>query len=453
VQVRPSADTTEARSRRAIPDRSNRGGVIGFVLQRPALSIFLLAFVIRLLVITGVILFTDHVVIPDEIQYLTLAQRAADHQLTSTLWNGYGRSLYHATATFMWPLTALYWLLWPFRGFAMILVALAGAGTAAFTTATALALLPRRWAMAAGGIVALLPSQVLWSSVVLRESFVWFLLAAVGYACTSLALGRGRARTSLALVLLACVGLGYLREQTMIVAAWAVPAVLILGPRRRRLSLGLAGCVIALVAPFISGSGLGGASLLKKAVPSLGSTRAYMSMNAKSAFVPTTVVATRPPVGTPTTVAPAAPDRHAEIVNNKTGEVYSVDEGVDTNLRAFPPGLLAVTLRPLPWESTESLTLTLAQIEQPAWYALYALAGIGLWVERRRWRALLPAVTLVGGIVIVAAVTQGNLGTAFRHRGQIVWALAVPAACGAQHVWGRVALHRTLRRRRRPAPA
>lgn len=31
----------------------------------------------------------------------------------------------------------------------------------------------------------------------------------------------------------------------------------------------------------------------------------------------------------------------------------------------------------------------------------------------------------------IAALTQGNVGTAFRHRGQILWALAILAVVGA----------------------
>ena len=35
----------------------------------------------------------------------------------------------------------------------------------------------------------------------------------------------------------------------------------------------------------------------------------------------------------------------------------------------------------------------------------------------------------------MSSLFEGNLGTAFRHRGQVLWALAVLAALGAQRLW------------------
>jgi hypothetical protein len=40
-------------------------------------------------------------------------------------------------------------------------------------------------------------------------------------------------------------------------------------------------------------------------------------------------------------------------------------------------------------------------------------------------------------MVGIAAVTQGNLGTAFRHREQVLWVLALGAAAGAEWLWSR----------------
>jgi hypothetical protein len=247
----------------------------------------------------------------------------------------------------------------------------------------------------------------------------------------------------------------------MIVAAWAVPVTfLVAAVRGHRLRLVAAGTFIAVVVPYLSGCGLGGWSLLADAVPNLGRTRTYLSMNAQSSFVPTTVLGTTETTtpqgtgagsgktrsGTPTKGSGAAAiagrkstevDGRTAVVNSATGEVYGVEDDVQTNLRAFPRGLVAVTVRPFPWESTTSLPLGFARAEQLAWYVLYALAVVGCWAERRRWRPVAGAVVLVGGILVVGAVTQGNLGTAFRHRGQILWAVAVLAACGGRHVAAR----------------
>jgi hypothetical protein len=90
----------------------------------------------------------------------------------------------------------------------------------------------------------------------------------------------------------------------------------------------------------------------------------------------------------------------------------------------------------------------LARIENLEWYVLYALAitGIVASVRRRAARTALAFPLFVMGMLIgIAALTQGNLGTAFRHRDQMLWALALCAAAGLQ--W----LVRESRWARRPA--
>ena len=76
------------------------------------------------------------------------------------------------------------------------------------------------------------------------------------------------------------------------------------------------------------------------------------------------------------------------------------------------------------WESTVGRWTS----ERP----ILAVAGVGTWVRRSEtgvvtFPALMTAVALASG-----AVTHENLGTAFRHRGQILWALAILSAAGLQ---------------------
>ena len=110
-------------------------------------------------------------------------------------------------------------------------------------------------------------------------------------------------------------------------------------------------------------------------------------------------------------------------------------EPLDANISRVPQGLIDVTLRPFPWESTSGIALLLARVENVVWYLLYALAALGAVVAVRRptaRNALLFPAFVTGLLVAVAAVTQGNLGTAFRHRNQILWALALGGAYGVQ---------------------
>ena len=47
---------------------------------------------------------------------------------------------------------------------------------------------------------------------------------------------------------------------------------------------------------------------------------------------------------------------------------------------------------------------------------------------------------LVAAVMVSGAVTDGNLGTAFRHRGQVLWALAILAVAALQHIRDRSVL-------------
>ena len=58
----------------------------------------------------------------------------------------------------------------------------------------------------------------------------------------------------------------------------------------------------------------------------------------------------------------------------------------------------------------------------------------GLWVYGKSHRVLLYPTLLLFSLSISGAVTHGNLGTAFRHRGQICFVLAVLAMAGVQAI-------------------
>jgi hypothetical protein len=112
--------------------------------------------------------------------------------------------------------------------------------------------------------------------------------------------------------------------------------------------------------------------------------------------------------------------------------VYVLDNSAGANLEALPRGLVAVLFRPTLVEVAETTTLRLASIENMLWYVLYGLALVGLITARRNLTVFAYPILVSGGVVILAGLTQGNLGTAFRHRGQVLWALALLSAAGAE---------------------
>jgi hypothetical protein len=62
------------------------------------------------------------------------------------------------------------------------------------------------------------------------------------------------------------------------------------------------------------------------------------------------------------------------------------------------------------------------------------LGLVGLWKVRPYVRQMAFPVLAGGGILIVYALSEGNVGTAHRHRGEFVWAIALLAVLGLRHL-------------------
>ena len=73
-----------------------------------------------------------------------------------------------------------------------------------------------------------------------------------------------------------------------------------------------------------------------------------------------------------------------------------------------------------------------ASFESIIWIPLFVLAGVGAWVRRRDSHLVALPASLVLALTLSSAFTQGNLGTAFRHRAQILFALSILAVAGIQ---------------------
>lgn len=436
---------------------------------RPALVTFVIALVIRAAVALGSFALNPRALIPDELQYLGLARTVASGHSADSWYPGYGQSLYDSTRVFMSGLVVLAKLFAGSRLPAQLYVALVGAAAAAFVVVVSRRFLRPTTALAVGICLALLPSQVIFSATVLREAHVWLALAVVWIAAVELNGDRPHAGArGTAAAVVGLLALGFLRQQTMIAAGSAllVSSVVSPAPDRghgRASRVGWARRVTVAAAlvttlPWVAGIGLGGWTLIQRGSDSLARTRMELAVGAGSAITPTSVVPsapmTAPAPTSPASVAPGAlgiANRpSASVVMGPDGRAYAIDESAGANLRALPRGLVGSVLRPWPWERGHSLSFTLARVENLGWYVLYALSAVGAVIglrERRLRAALSFPVTLIGAVVVIAALTQGNVGTAFRHRQQVAAALVVTAAVGAEF------LHDRRSRNRRPESA
>ena len=426
---------------------------VAFLVKHPVSGSFFISLSIRTAAAVASNLMIDGVLIPDEGQYLLISRLASEGELTSEFWGGYGRSLFDSTRAFTWPLTALFWLFGPHRILGQLLSATFGAISAAAAASLASRFLRPRFALAAGLTVAIFPSQILWSSVVLRESMIWALLAtmalviAYSQSCTS----AGRILLSAVMAGVLFGGIAWLRPHTALVAIWCLYPAVLLGSNRV-VRVATATCLLVVV-PWLAGFGPGGAELAIAASGRLGISRSYMSFAADSAIVGSNIVllppigSTAPPIGSTALSCDRRPDANTQAVftplidrtasdwvciYDYSGNVVLVDNRLRTSVKRLPQGFLDTLVRPLPWEAYSSAAAFLAGLESILWVPLYGLAIIGVWTHRRSHRLLLFPTLLVVVISMTGAMSHGNLGTAFRHRGQLLYALAVLAVGGVQ---------------------
>jgi hypothetical protein len=111
-----------------------------------------------------------------------------------------------------------------------------------------------------------------------------------------------------------------------------------------------------------------------------------------------------------------------------------VPSGLRNDIKALPTGFVAFALRPFPWQHGDGLSYNFAAVEELLYYPLYLLALVGVVAYRRR-RDLI-AFPLVVAVFIsgIASEAEGNLGSAFRHRDQLFWAVAFFATLGTNHL-------------------
>ena len=372
--------------------------------RRPVLAVFLIAFAVRAVAAVAIAIGWGGSLFLDDATYSRMAQVAADGRLHSL--DSYTQWLYERTGVLLVPVTGLYELLGPVKLSGQLYVALLGAATAALTVRLALEVLDRRFALVAGLIVALLPSQVLWSSIIMKDAAVWACLSALAIVAAVAARSTGRKLAALGvsaaglLVLLA-----YLRLQTLEVACVALALSMLVSDRTQRPLRVAVATALLVVLPWAYGMGVAGAPYVA-GVKDPSAQRQLNAEQAKSA-----VVATNQPPS-------------------------DADTGYEAGLRYLPTGVSVVALRPWPWESSDgSVGVTLARIEALVWYPLLLLALVGLGAAWRMRRALAFPVLCGGAVLAMYGLTEGNLGTAYRHRGELVWALVLLATVGIERCW------------------
>ena len=453
---------------------------LGDVVRRhPVGAVFLVALGCRIVLVLLLhqLVGTEFFGIGDDATYSFLAEGMAEGR--SPGWDPYARQLYNTTATFTVPLTLIHLAFGSVRIGGPLLAALAGALTAAFVTKVATGITSVRWAVLAGIGVALFPSQVLWSSFTLKDSTVWAVLTALALVVALAARATGRRLLYLGLgasFLLLLVG--HLRTHTFVVATWGLALASFFSLRSSRVQRVAGSLLIAVALPWVLG--LGPAALTFVLHQDVEYRRTANAFGAATAFVPDAPpedpvelqqrveelerqlalvrAATRSASPEPSSPAPGGPSptdslAGGEEIEELTRQLKDAREQLqaapppseeDTvlspTLRHLPKGLSVMLFEPYPWQTIDNQRVRLAQLENVFWYPLLALAALGLVQVLRDTRtrtALAFPVFAGGGILLVYALTEGNFGTAYRHRGEFVWVVFLLAAAGLTSLWGR----------------
>ena len=89
-------------------------------------------------------------------------------------------------------------------------------------------------------------------------------------------------------------------------------------------------------------------------------------------------------------------------------------------LTTIPTGLVYLLFAPFPWQ-LGSLRQSLTLPEMVVWWAAFPLLILGAWFSLRyRLRQMAPILIFTSMLTLAYSVFQGNVGTAYRQRGQIL---------------------------------
>jgi hypothetical protein len=390
----------------------------------------------------------------DDAAYFRIASQAASYLHGIPAEPNYGPPLWGGDAYlfggFVYLETALFFVFGPDVRIPLLLNAAMAVATALLIYASAARLFGVRAALLAAAIVSFYPSLILWSSLNLKDALTNLLLAlGVGGVIAF----QARPRVVMFIVALLSASIletvrGYAATTLAVAVTLSLIATPLSGPRRIAI-IAIAGLVAVLIAlQTLSSLGTSEGDL---ALERLEYERAAMAVGARTGFVPTPT----PVVPTPTPVVPTP----TPVVPTPTGVVQTAPADRSTpsptetlatavretptpsalmrTLTYLPVGIASAILAPVPFASGGIRELVVAP-EMLCWYALVAAALATTWRERRRLMTFAAAPLVIGGLILVFALTEGNVGTLFRHRGMIVPFVALLASPALIDAWGRL---------------
>ena len=402
-----------------------RSSLFRYPLWHPTVFVFVAAFAIRLSVAVTIAVSRGGNLFPDDRGYLTMAARFATGD--TEIWEATSTwGLWNINAGFLLPIGFLFNIFGFHPLLGQALSALAGAITAGAVTALVHRHTSAPAALCAGLSVAIFPSQVMWSSLVLKDSFSWMALALL-----AVVLGWWAQRTSIqsyavGFVLLLCLTffLAHLRVHTLTTACIAAMITLVATAKSQRTAKVLAVALLLTLLPVTVNAGIFSHNTFAL-TSNLGGIRSNMALNARTAIDNSSQVADAAEI--------ALLEEAVTELEEAVTEISPTGSAAD--ILYLPTGLRVMLLDPLPNHLNKSPNMKYAFAEHLLWYPLLLLALIGVVTRRKSLTPEIVFTVLVtGGLATMWALVEGNFGTAYRHRGQLVWGVAVLAGIGLDHL-------------------
>ena len=249
------------------------------------------------------------------------------------------------------------------------------------------------------------PSLILWSALNIRDT--WVVLLVLFTSAKSLQLARGYSHLALVQLLLAVYAITHFRDYLFYVVALP-PVIAVLIARRGHLVRNFVIASLAALAVVV---------LLQQGVVRK-KTASRMSLEGLS-------------------------QTRQEMATGASAFHGQVDVSTPAKALAFLPiGVAYFLLSPFPWEITSTLKL----FSLPEMILIYSLVPAALrgiaHCARERFRDCFQVLLLTGLLTVSYSLGEGNVGTLYRHRAQVLGFYLVFAAVGKE-----------LRRRPRPAAA
>jgi 4-amino-4-deoxy-L-arabinose transferase-like glycosyltransferase len=246
--------------------------------------------------------------------------------------------------------------------------------------------------------VAFFPSLILWSSQGLKDGPIVFLLALAMLA--TLHLGARFSTKYVAVMGFALYGLLSLRFYIFYMAAAAVCGAFVIGMRPQTTRSLIRQFAIVMML----GLGLTYMGVLRTANAQL---EVYGDLD-------------------------AVQRSRADLARANTGFGQDVDVSTASGaLSAVPLGLAYLLFAPFPWQLA-SLRQSITLPEMIIWWLSFPLLIIGIWFTIKfRMRQALPILLFTTMLTVAYSIFQGNVGTAYRQRSQILVFYFIFVAVGA----------------------